>query len=84
MSLEGGIFRMPIKSLVTGAQLYAYIALDLCNQTGLRNSEIHRARMRRDARYNLFHVAWNCRDAYDYRIDCDSSFGTENSFFPGG
>ena len=28
----GGIYRMPIKSLVTGSQLYASIALDLCNQ----------------------------------------------------
>jgi acetylornithine deacetylase/succinyl-diaminopimelate desuccinylase-like protein len=32
VSLEGGAFRMPIASLVLGAQLYAYAALALCSQ----------------------------------------------------
>jgi hypothetical protein len=31
-SVGGGIFRMPIKNLVTGSQLYVHTALDLCNQ----------------------------------------------------
>ena len=32
VSVGGGIFRMPIKNLVTGSQLYVHTALDLCNQ----------------------------------------------------
>lgn len=32
VSVGGGNFGMPIKTLVTGAQLYALTALDLCNQ----------------------------------------------------
>jgi hypothetical protein len=32
VSVGGGIFRMPIETLITGAKLYATIALDLCNQ----------------------------------------------------
>jgi acetylornithine deacetylase/succinyl-diaminopimelate desuccinylase-like protein len=32
VSVGGGNFRMPISTLVTGAQLYALTALDLCNQ----------------------------------------------------
>lgn len=28
----GGIFRMPIETLVTGVKLYATTELDLCNQ----------------------------------------------------
>lgn len=31
-SVGGGIFRMPIQNLITGAQLYVHTALDLCNQ----------------------------------------------------
>jgi len=37
VSVGGGNFGMPISTLVTGAQLYALTALDLCNQD--RNSE---------------------------------------------
>ena len=32
VSVGGGIFRMPIKTLITGTQLYVMTALDLCNQ----------------------------------------------------
>lgn len=32
VSVGGGIFRMPIKALLTGTQLYVHTALDLCNQ----------------------------------------------------
>ncbi len=31
-SVGGGIFRMPIKNLISGAQLYVHTALDLCSQ----------------------------------------------------
>ena len=32
VSVGGGVFRMPIKNLVTGSKLYVMTALDLCNQ----------------------------------------------------
>ena len=31
-SVGGGIFRMPIKNLITGSKLYVHTALDLCDQ----------------------------------------------------
>ena len=33
VSVGGGIFRMPIETLVTGSKLYVSTALDLCNQS---------------------------------------------------
>ena len=32
VSVGGGIFRMPIETLITGTKLYVSTALDLCNQ----------------------------------------------------
>jgi hypothetical protein len=32
VSVGGGIFRMKIDNMLTGAKLYTQIALDLCNQ----------------------------------------------------
>jgi len=32
VSVGGGVFRMPIENLITGAKLYVTTALDLCNQ----------------------------------------------------
>ena len=32
VSVGGGIFRMPIETLITGSKLYVTTALDLCSQ----------------------------------------------------